>query len=55
MSLDQAGELIQVRIHPGGIWIGVLLVWQGLLHTEAVSTIGREIKPGHAREFEELS
>ncbi len=52
MCRNQPCELIQIRIHPGGIWIGIFPAWWGLLHTEAVSTVGHEIKPGHGREFE---
>lgn len=47
MSLDQSGELIQIPIHPGGLWIGGFLAGWRLLDTEAVGTVGREIEPGN--------
>src|SRR6266567_325077 len=52
MRRDYPAELVQIDIHAGGLRLRGTRTWWGLLHTEAVGAVTREIEPSSRRDFE---
>ena len=51
MRRDHTAELVQIDIHPGGLWIRSLSAWRCLLHTETVGAVTGDIEPAQGRDF----